>query len=216
MNYSNLEDATIVVSSNCIKDKNKDLEKPVVHPGMDVVMAGSIGVGATLSLAKKYESVLREKFSSSFVDGIFKLESVLDTEKTLEMAKENLGGNNSQDQETSSLIYKIGSEGAFAGLYETSKFMGKGIDIDIPSIPVWQEVIEVAEVFDVNPYKADGTGAIIIVCNRGDDMVEYLTDEGIYASVIGKVTDNNDKIARNGDEVRYLEPTRVEELSKLL
>ena len=207
---SNLEDTTIVVSSYCIKENN-EIEKPAVSPGMDVVMVGSIGIGATLSLAKKYESVLRDKFSSSFVDGVFELEKVSDTDKYLEMAQEFL---DSADEKV--LVYEIGSEGAFAGLYETSKFMGKGIEVEIPNIPVWQEVVETAEVFDVNPYKADGTGALIIVCNRGADMVKCFLDEGILASVIGKVTDNNDKVARNGDEVRYLEPTRVEELANLL
>ena len=208
---SNLEDTTIVVSSYCIKENKEELEKPTVSPGMDVVMVGSIGVGATLSLAKKYESVLRDKFSSSFVDGVFGLEKVSSTDKYLEMIQEFL---DSVDEKA--LVYEIGSEGAFAGLYETSKFMGKGIEVEISDIPVWQEVVEVAEVFDVNPYKADGTGALIIVCNRGADMVKCFLDEGILASVIGKVTDNNDKVARNGDEVRYLEPTRVEELANLL
>ena len=208
---SNLEDTTIVVSSYCIKENKEELEKPTVSPGMDVVMVGSIGIGATLSLAKKYESVLRDKFSSSFVDGIFGLEKVSNTDKYLEMIQEFLV---SEDEKA--LVYEIGSEGTFAGLYETSKFMGKGIEVEIPDIPVWQEVVETAEVFDVNPYKADGTGALIIVCNRGADMVKCFLDEGILASVIGKVTDNNDKVARNGDEVRYLEPTRVEELANLL
>ncbi len=197
------EDTTIVVSSYCIKN-NDELERPAVSPGMDIVMVGSIGVGATLALASKYEHVLREKFSSSFVDDVSALEKVADTDKYLEMIQD------------AALVYKVGGEGVFAGLYETSKFMNKGIEVEIPDIPVWQEIVEVAEVFDVNPYKADGTGALIIVCNEGADMVEYLTDEGILASVIGKVTDNNDKIARNGDEVRYLEPTRVEELANLL
>ena len=208
---SNLEDTTIVVSSYCIKENKAELEKPTVSPGMDVVMVGSIGIGATLSLAKKYENVLRDKFSSSFVDGVFELEKVSDTDKYLEMAREFL-----DSAEEKALVYEIGSEGTFAGLYETSKFMGKGIEVEIPDIPVWQEVVETAEVFDVNPYKADGTGALIIVCNRGADMVKCFLDEGILASVIGKVTDNNDKVARNGDEVRYLEPTRVEELANLL
>lgn len=211
MSYSNLEDTTIVVSSCCIKENIEELEKPVVTPGMDVVMVGSVGIGAALSLAKKYESVLRDKFSSSFVDGVFELEMISSTDKYLKMAQEFL---TSVDEKA--LVYEIGSEGTFAGLYEASKFMGKGIEVEISNIPVWQEVVEVAEVFDVNPYKADGTGALIIVCNRGADMVKCFLDEGILASVIGKVTDNNDKVARNGDEVRYLEPTRVEELANLL
>ena len=208
---SNLEDTTIVVSTYCIKENREEIENPTVSAGMDVVMVGSIGIGATLSLAEKYESVLRDKFSSSFVDGVFGLEKVSSTDKYLEMIQEFL-----DSVDGKALVYEIGSEGTFAGLYETSKFMGKGIEVEIPDIPVWQEVVEVAEVFDVNPYKADGTGALIIVCNRGADMVKCFLDEGILASVIGKVTDNNDKVAKNGDEVRYLEPTRVEELANLL
>ena len=204
MNYSNLEDTTIVVSSYCIKENKDEIEKPAVSPGMDIVMVGSIGIGATLALASKYEHVLREKFSSSFVDEVFALEKVADTDRYLEMIQD------------AALVYEVGSEGVFAGLYETSKFMNKGIEVEIPDIPVWQEVVEVAEVFDVNPYKADGTGALIIVCNSGADMVKCFLDKGILASVIGKVTDNNDKVARNDDEVRYLEPTRVEELANLL
>ena len=179
MSYSNLEDTTIVVSSYCIKENKDDLEKPTVSPGMDVVMVGSIGIGATLKLAAKYESVLREKFSSSFVDSVFELEKVSDTDKYLEMVN------------GAALVYKVGSEGTFAGLFEASKFMDKGLTVNIPDIPVWQEVVEVAEVFDVNPYKADGTGALIIVCNDGADMVKCFLDEGIYASVIGEVTDSN-------------------------
>ncbi len=210
MSNSYLEDTTNVVSSYCIKE-NKELEKPDVNPGMDIVMVGSIGIGGALSLARKYENVLLKKFDSSFLDNILDLEQVLNTDDYLELVRQFL---NSVSEKA--LVYEIESEGTFAGLYETAKFMGKGIEISIPDIPVWQEVVEVAEVFDVNPYKMDGEGALIIVCNSGTDMVEYLTDEGILASVIGKVTDNNDKIARNGDEVRYLEPTRVEELANLL
>ena len=205
------EDTTIVVSSYCIKENIDELEKPSVSPGMDVVMVGSIGIGATLKLAEKYEKVLREKFSASFVDGIFELGRVSSTKEYLKQIQEFL-----EKIGEKALVYEIGSEGAFAGLYETSRFIGKGIEVNIPDIPVWQEVIEVAEVFDVNPYKADGTGALIIVCNRGADMVECLTDGGVLAKVIGQATDNNDKVARNGEEVRYLEPTRVEELANLL
>ena len=211
MSNLNLEDTTIVVSSYCIKENIDEIEKPAVSPGMDVVMVGSIGVGATLRLAQKYENVLREKFSASFVDGIFELKNVSSTKNYLEEIQKFLS-----EIDEKALVYEIKDKGAFAGLYETSKFINHGIDVNIPDIPVWQEVIEVAEVFDVNPYLADGTGALIIVCNKGADMVECLTDGGILAKVIGQVTDNNDKVARNGEEVRYLEPARVDELANLL
>ena len=47
---SNLEDTTIVVSSYCIKENKDKLEKPAVHPGMDIVMIGSIGINYIMAL----------------------------------------------------------------------------------------------------------------------------------------------------------------------
>ena len=213
MIYLKPEDTTIVVSSYCIKENKDKLEKPTVHPGMDIVMIGSIGVGGAVELTKKYENDLSKKFSWSFIETVVDMKWQNQVEYYIEMVQNFMCNSYSMDK---AVCYEVDTEGTFGGLYELSKFIGKGIDVSIPKIPVLQQVVEVAEFFDVNPYKMDGTGALIIVCNEGSDMVEYLTDEGLFASVIGTVTDNNDKIARNGDEVRYLEPTRVEELANLL
>ena len=213
MIYLKPEDTTIVVSSYCIKENIDELEKPKVKPGMDIVMVGSIGVGGAIRLAKKYDDVLAKKFDGSFLDTVLEMEGIGTADDYVEHVQKFMCDSYSMDK---AVCYKVGEEGTFGGLFELSKFIGKGIEVSIPKIPVWQQVIEVAEVFDVNPYKMDGTGALIIVCNEGSDMVEYLTDEGILASVIGAVADNNDKIARNGEEVRYLEPTRVDELKNLL
>lgn len=209
MSKFNLEGTTIVVSSNALKENSCEevLKKArEIKPGMDIVMAGSIAIASTLKLAKKYENVLREKFAASFVEDCFRLEKVSSTEKYEKIAKKH----------NAALIFKLGKSGVFGGGYELAKLINHGITIEIPKIPVWQETIEVSEVFDVNPYKSDSEGAIYIVCNSGTDMVEYLTDEGIYAEHIGSVTDTNDKVAVNGDEVRYLEPSRVDELGKLI
>ena len=213
MIYLKPEDTTIVVSSYCIKEKKEELERPNVRSGMDIVMVGSVGIGGAVALAQKYKDTLLKKFDTSFVDEVLEMEAIGNSSDYIEKVQSFMCDSYEMDKV---LCYEVGSEGSFAGLYEVSKFIGKGIDVSIPKIPIWQQVVEVAEVFDVNPYKMDGTGALIIVCNEGSDMVEYLTDEGILAKVIGVVADNNDKVARNGEEVRYLEPTRVEELANLL
>jgi hydrogenase maturation factor len=38
---------------------------------------------------------------------------------------------------------------------------------------------------------------------------------GIPASVIGRITDGNDRVIVNGDEKRYLEPPKSDELYKV-
>lgn len=49
------------------------------------------------------------------------------------------------------------------------------------------------------------SGSIIIACDNGTDMVNALNEEGIPAVIIGRTTDNNGKILRNEDEIRYLD-----------
>ena len=36
-------------------------------------------------------------------------------------------------------------------------------------------------------------------------MAEKLREYGVQAEVIGRMTDNNDKIIQNGEEIRYIE-----------
>ena len=50
---------------------------------------------------------------------------------------------------------------------------------------------------------------------RGHDLVRVLEKEGIAASVIGKTTDNNDRVVVNGEERRFLEMPKPDELYKV-
>ena len=54
-------------------------------------------------------------------------------------------------------------------------------------------------------YTMKSSGSIIIACDNGTDMVNALNEEGIPAVIIGRTTDNNGKILRNEDEIRYLD-----------
>ena len=46
---------------------------------------------------------------------------------------------------------------------------------------------------------------MLIVTDRPAHMIEALEDEGIPATVIGYLTNDNDKKLVNGDEIRYLD-----------
>lgn len=193
-NTHNLEDIAIVMSSNCIKEN------------MDVIMVGSTGVSATVRLTKRYENELRKNFAASFVNDCLLLEEYVDVAKYVELAK----------SKNAPCIYEVGETGIFGALWELAAAAGTGITVNIKDIPIWQEVVEIGNHFDVNPYQADGRGAILIVCNDGDDMVKCFLDEGFLAQTIGKITDSNDRIAINGEDVRYLTPPKSDELENLL
>jgi hydrogenase maturation factor len=98
---------------------------------------------------------------------------------------------------------------------EIAEASGVGLNIDLKSIPVRQETIEVCEAFGLNPYQLISSGSMLITTAKGHDLVSKLKDAGIHATVVGKVTEGNDRVLINEDEVRYLEPPKMDELYKI-
>jgi hypothetical protein len=62
----------------------------------------------------------------------------------------------------------------------------------------------------------DGTGAVLIAVKDGTALVEKLESAGIYADVIGHITSGRDRVVMNGDERRFLEPPRGDEIYNYL
>ena len=77
--------------------------------------------------------------------------------------------------------------------------------------------MEICEFFDLNPYQLISSGSMLIACDKGHDLAELLKREGIHSAVIGKFTDNNDKvIIYDEGETRYLEPPKTDELYNII
>ena len=109
----------------------------------------------------------------------------------------------------------VGKGGIFAALWNMSEYSGLGFNIDFKAIPVRQEIIEICEMYDINPYELSSAGSLLMTADRGCDIVELLRAEGINAVVIGKTTDNNDKLIVNDDENRYMDIPKRDEIYKV-
>ena len=177
-----------------------------IKEGIDIVMAGTIAIGTTSIITNLYENKLREKFHDTFVDDCLKISEFIDIKDITEIA----GGQNI------AYMHRVSDGGVFAAAWEMASAVNLGIEIDIKKIPVWQETIEIAEVFEYNPYMTDGTGAVLIATRDGKTLVEKLKDKGIYAEVIGNITSGKDRVVMNGDEKRFLEPPRGDEIYKIV
>ena len=79
-----------------------------------------------------------------------------------------------------------------------------------------QEIIEICEIFDVNPYELESCGALLMTADNGHDIIKILSDAGIKASVIGRTTADHNKILRNDDEVRYLDTPNRDEVYRFI
>lgn len=112
-------------------------------------------------------------------------------------------------------MHDVTEGGIFGALWEMGEASGTGITVDLKKIPIRQEIIEISEVFGINPYQMMSSGSMLMGCENGNHMVEALKEAGIPAAVIGKATESNDRILVNGEEVRYLEPAGSDELYKV-
>ena len=82
--------------------------------------------------------------------------------------------------------------------------MKTGLSVDLKAIPVRQETVEICNHFDVNPYILSSSGSLMIVAEDGQILIEKLQNEGIPATIIGKIKKSNDKLVINEDEKRFL------------
>ena len=181
---------------NCLKD---------VKPGQQIVMTKSIAVGGTGLISNAKTDILKEKFINTYVDKCKDIINYISIEDESRIALEC----------GEVALHDISTGGVFAGVWELTSASGLGVKIELQKIPVWQETIEVSEVFDINPYMLDGTGSLLIVTNNGERLVDVLEEKGINASVIGIITSDKNRVLINGDETRFLEPQRGDEIYKL-
>lgn len=173
--------------------------------GQEIVMTKWCGLSGTARLAARMEKELIKRYPNDFLDGAKNLKEFLSISKECEVLKEC----------SIQAVHHVARGGIFAALWEFAAAGQVGLDIDLMKIPMKQETVEVSEFFDLNPYNLESIGCLLIGADRGSDIADQLNRAGIFAQVIGKATDNNDKIIRNEDEERYLETPKSDEINKI-
>lgn len=174
--------------------------------GQAVVMTKWMGLEGTAVLAQEREAELLERYPFPITTAAKGFEKYLPILPEAATALKS----------GATAMHDMRNGGVFGGLYELAGRLGVGLSIDLKKIPVKQETIEICEFFDLNPYGLLSGGSLLIVAEDGDGMVKALQEAGIPAAVIGRTTDNNDKVLHNGEEIRFLEPARPDEIGKVI
>lgn len=174
--------------------------------GHEIIMTKWAGLEGTAIIASSKGQELLTRYTSSFVDNAKGLIDYISVESEVKIAKE-FGVD---------LIYEIKEGGIFGALWEMGLASKRGLEVDLQKIKLKQETVEICEFFDLNPYMLISSGSALIVTHQGNRLVDKLNDAGIVAAVIGYITRGNKRIIRNGKERRYLEPTRKDELYKVI
>ncbi|MGI6071813.1 MAG: hypothetical protein ACOX75_02190 [Lachnospiraceae bacterium] len=145
---------------------------------MIISVVGPIGYESALRLAKNHPDVMQEHFPRFFIRQLEDISS-----EVYELPKADY-------------LRPIGEGGIFRTLWEAGEEFGCGMEIELQTIPIRQEVIEVLELFDESPYECSSKGSFLIISG------EIL--EGVKA--IGRTTQAKKRILKDGDSERFLTP----------
>ena len=176
-----------------------------IKPGQDIVVSKWIGLEGTYLLAKNKEKDLLARYPCRFIKEAQEYDRFFSAVPEAATAVKS----------GVCAMHSIAEGGIFGALWEMASGAGVGLEIDWKKIPIKQETVEICEFFEISPYELASVGCLLMTTERGHDLVRVLEKEGIAASVIGKTTDNNDRVVVNGEERRFLEMPKPDELYKV-
>lgn len=176
------------------------------EPDMDILVTKWIGIEGTAILAKEREAELSTRYAKPFIESAKAFDRYLSVlPEAATAVKSGVAA-----------MHDITEGGVFGALWELAEASGVGLEIDLKKIPLKQETVEICEYFGISPYELISSGSMLMAAKDGNRLVMELQKAGIPAVIIGKATAGNDRILRNEDETRYLEPPKTDELYKVL
>ena len=171
-----------------------------------IIQTKFAGMSGSLLLSVQRRKELLSRYSEEFLDGCGQFEALLSVGKEEEAAR----------QAGASRFLEAGRGGIFGALWEVEEAENSGMDILLSKILFRQETIEICEYFDISPYRLLSGGCSLIVSDRPEELAKELWARRIPWAVIGRLHAGRDRVAYNGDGLRYLEPVRGDEYDRIM
>ncbi len=175
-------------------------------PGQEIVMTKWAGLEGTAIIAASKEAELKSKYPAGFIENAKKLIEYISVVPDSMIARE-VGVTSMHD---------VTEGGIYGALWELGAASKVGLEVDLKKILLKQETVEICEFYNLNPYMLISSGCMLMITDKGNQLVDRLKAEGIAAAVIGRITEGNDRVIINDDERRYLEPPKSDELYKVM
>lgn len=187
-------------------EKEKMVSTAGAKPGDDIVITKWIGIEGTTIIAKERKQELLTRLPERLIDEACSMEQYLSVVPEAAVAV----------RAGVSAMHDVTEGGIFGALWEVAEASGVGLEADLKKIPIRQETVEICEFFGLNPYELISSGSMLITSSDGNLVVRELEKSGIPATVVGKITEGNDRVIINGDDRRFLEPPKADELYKVI
>ena len=175
--------------------------------GDAVFMTKHAGLEGASIIARDLEKQLKDKINHNII------KTAQDFAGDISVVKEgvlagNIGVNSMHD---------VTEGGIFGALWELAEASGVGIEVYEDNIKIRQETVEICRVFSIDPMKLISSGVMIMTVSGGKKslLVEAFNKENIELTEIGKITDKERVIIKDGER-RELLPPDVDELYRAM
>lgn len=166
--------------------------KKLIKPDAEIIMTGYAGMLGTYLIASNKEKELQDRFSSVYIgeqlpwNGCYSIK----TEATILSELEDVY-----------YMHDVSKGGIHGALWQLGAYASKGISVGHFSIPIIQATIEYCELFGINPYLLEGTGAMLAVVKAGSGkrIVDTLIEKGINAAIVGHIESGNERMVYLGE-----------------
>lgn len=172
---------------------------------MDIVLLGSVGTEGALRIFYKKKEEIGQRFIPPFFRELQKCKNKLMLIEEMSIAI----------QHGATAIHPLGDGGILAALWEVGEAGNLGLEVNLKQMTIRQDVIEVCEFAGINPYQLSSIGSGLVITKNGEELVQKLQLIGAEASIIGRTTNQNERVIFNGGEKRFLDRPTPGELTKL-
>lgn len=191
-----------------------------VHAEGSLIVTGHVASETLKNLYEQKKEEIRKRFPSFFIENMLKR---LEAENQGAKAGGDAGARNTRKMDrirkltADTEIRKvygvldarpIADDGFFSSLWYLLEDIDAGCEVQLARIPVFQETIEICDLFDINPFEAPSAGNMILACRRGAELSWFLTSQGIDNALIGVLLPPPARRIGEGDHTRYLDRPR--------
>ncbi|MCQ2530567.1 MAG: hypothetical protein MJ086_04850 [Lachnospiraceae bacterium] len=162
-----------------------------------IAVAGLIGYETAKALYEENREALEARFPKFWL------------KKFLEAGPKAEELMNEQNREVENgAVIEITEGGLFGALWEAceqqkAEGCANGCEVWIENVPILQEVVEISELFDINPYEASSKGSFLIV-----EEEEKIRNHSGQLTIIGTMQKKKDRVVvmKDKETKRFLTP----------
>ena len=182
---------------------------------------GLLGYERAEELLRSHKEELEKRFSGRFLEGFRKLAETR-REPVLPSVHRTEEGSASVHTEPEDLcppplfrLFPIGEGGLFAGLWKLCEEVtdpvlrpDPGCLVDVLQVPVPQEVVEICELYDEDPYEVSSPGSFLVVWDeeRQSELPKDCLRIIEKSVMIGRLTADRRRVLVIADRTRFLTP----------